>query len=169
VHLKPSVTEREGWIVDPSNWLGDVVLAEVCPPGVDVARYLNYHEDPGGLSLALGRDAIAGRPAGRGAAVGCLGQADWVSDAVAALEGASDKPVPATGKLGRFLRPSSPRAGRAGELGAELADRLPVNLHDQFASAAAFAEGDDPARWARRVSSLFDLIKNPSRGAGGAR
>src|SRR5699024_12398135 len=27
VHLKPSVTEREGWIVDPSNWLGDVVLA----------------------------------------------------------------------------------------------------------------------------------------------
>ncbi|MGO1524313.1 MAG: hypothetical protein ACTHWO_10505 [Nesterenkonia sp.] len=26
---------------------------------MDVARYLNYHEDPGGLSLALGRDAIA--------------------------------------------------------------------------------------------------------------
>ncbi|WP_202410717.1 hypothetical protein [Brevibacterium rongguiense] len=162
VHLKPSVTEREGWIVDPSNWLGDVVLAEVCPPGVDVTRYLNYHEDPGGLSLALGRDAIAGvqRVA---VPLSDSWKADWVIDAVTALEGASDKPVPATGKLGRFLRPSSPRAGLAGELGTELADRLPVNLHDQFASAAAFAEGDDPARWARRVSSLFDLIKNPSR------
>ena len=61
------------------------------------------------------------------------------------------------------LAASSPRAGLAGELGAELADRLPVNRHDQFASAAAFAEGDDPARWARRASSLFDLIKNPGR------
>ncbi|MET9502784.1 hypothetical protein ABZY42_13805 [Streptomyces sp. NPDC006622] len=50
---------REGWLVDPSNFVGDVGLDDVCPPGVDAARYLNYHEDPGGLSLALGRDAIA--------------------------------------------------------------------------------------------------------------
>lgn len=160
VHLKPSVTEREGWIVDPSNWLGDVVLAEVCPPGIDVARYLNYHEDPGGLSLALGRDAIQGVQQ-IAVPLSDAWDTDWVSDAVAALEGASDELIPATGKPGRFLRPSSPRAGRAGEFGAELADLLPVNLHDQFASAAAFAEGDDPARWARRTSSLFDLVKNP--------
>ncbi|MEU7320955.1 hypothetical protein ABZ682_10385 [Streptomyces griseoviridis] len=39
---------------------GDVVLDQICPPGVDIARYLNYHEDPGGLSLALGREAAAG-------------------------------------------------------------------------------------------------------------
>lgn len=40
VHLEPSVAARESWLIDPSNWLGDVVLDEVCPPGVDVARYL---------------------------------------------------------------------------------------------------------------------------------
>lgn len=52
-HLKPSVAVREGWLIDPSNFVGDVVLDEVCPPGVDVARYLNYHEDLGGLSQTL--------------------------------------------------------------------------------------------------------------------
>ena len=36
-----------------------MTLNEVCPPGVDVARYLNYHEDLGSLSLALGSEAIA--------------------------------------------------------------------------------------------------------------
>jgi hypothetical protein len=41
VHLKPSVVVREDWLIDPSNSVGDVVLAEVCPAGVDVARYLN--------------------------------------------------------------------------------------------------------------------------------
>ena len=54
VLLTPSVVVREGWLIDPANFAGDVVLDEVCPPGVDVARYLNHHEDPGGLSLALG-------------------------------------------------------------------------------------------------------------------
>ncbi|MCX4573451.1 hypothetical protein OHB41_09700 [Streptomyces sp. NBC_01571] len=39
----------------------------------------------------------------------------------------------------------------------------PVNLRDQFKSTAAFAEGDDPARWARRTSALLDLIGNPTR------
>ena len=59
VRLVPTVAVREGWLVDPSNFLGDVVLDEVRPPGVDVAPYLNYQEDPGALSLALGRSAIA--------------------------------------------------------------------------------------------------------------
>ncbi|MFF4253795.1 hypothetical protein ACFY1L_21575 [Streptomyces sp. NPDC001663] len=39
VRLKPSVVMGEGWLVDPSNFVGDVVLDEVCPPGVDAARY----------------------------------------------------------------------------------------------------------------------------------
>ncbi|MFE1291123.1 hypothetical protein [Streptomyces sp. NPDC058751] len=59
VRLKPSVVVGEGWLVDPGNFVGGMVLDEVCLPGVGVARYLNYHEDPGGLSLALGMDAIA--------------------------------------------------------------------------------------------------------------
>ncbi|MBB1259124.1 hypothetical protein [Streptomyces alkaliterrae] len=162
VRLKPSVVVREGWLVDPSNFVGDVVLDEVCPPGVDVARYLNYHEDPGGLSLALGRDAIASvqRIA---VPLPDTGDGGWVRDAVVAIEGVSGTGVPATGKLARFIRPSSSRAVLGRELGASLAGRLPVNLQDQFASAAAFAEGEDPEQWARRTSGLFDLIDDPTR------
>ncbi|MFJ1733073.1 hypothetical protein [Streptomyces sp. NPDC088254] len=162
VHLNPSVVVREGWLIDPSDFVGDVVLDEVCPPGVDVARYLNYHEDPGGLSLALGREAIAGVQQVP-VPLPDAWDADWVREAVAALETASDAPVPATGKLARFMRPASPRAVLGRELAAALAGRLPVNLRDQFKSTAAFAEGDDPARWARRTSALLDLIGNPTR------
>ncbi|MEU9269133.1 hypothetical protein AB0E04_27305 [Streptomyces sp. NPDC048251] len=162
VRLKPSVVVREGWLVDPSNFVGDVGLDDVCPPGVDAARYLNYHEDPGGLSLALGRDAIASV---QRIAVPLPDTWDggWVRDAVAALEGVSGTVVPATGKPARGMRPSSPRAVLGRELGAFLAGRLPVNLQDQFASAAAFAEGEDPEQWARRTSGLFDRIDDPTR------
>ncbi|MFI6335336.1 hypothetical protein [Streptomyces sp. NPDC050535] len=153
---------REGWLVDPGNFVGDVGLDEVCPPGVDVARYLNYHEDPGGLSLALGRDAIASV---QRIAVPLPDTWDggWVRDAVAALEGVSGTAVPATGEPARIMRPSSARAVLGREPGAFLAGRLPVNLQGQFASAAAFAEEEDPEQWARRTSGLFDLIDDPAR------
>jgi hypothetical protein len=162
VRLKPSVVVRKGWLVDPSNFVGDVGLDEVCPPGVDVARYLNYHEDPGGLSLALGREVIAGVQQVP-VPLPDAWDGGWVRDAVAALEGVSGSAVPATGKLARFMQPPSSRAVLGRELGAFLAGRLPVNLQDQFASAAAFAEGEDAEQWARRTSGLFDLIGNPTR------
>lgn len=160
LHLKPSVVLRAGWLIDPSNWLGDIVLDEVCPPGVDVARYLNYHEDPGGLSLALGRGAVAEV---QQVAVPLPDAWDpgWVEGAVATLEKASDVPAAATGKLARCRRPSSPRADLGRELAAALAGNLPINLHDQVESSTVFAEGDDPGLWARRTSGLFELIASP--------
>ncbi|MFD6751351.1 hypothetical protein [Streptomyces anthocyanicus] len=139
VHLIPSVTVREGWLIDPSDFVGDVALADVCPPGIDVARYLNYHEDPGGLSLALGRNAIT-RVQGLAVPLPDAWDESWVHDAVAALANASDT-----------------------ELSTVLADRLPTNLRVQFAPAAAFAEGDDSEQWARCTSSLISLISDPGR------
>lgn len=160
VHLKPSVVVSDGWLIDPSDWVGDVVLAEVCPAGIDVVRYLNYHEDPGGLSLALGRSAIASV---RQIAVPLPGtwDVDWVRSTVAALEAASEIVVPTVGKFARFQRPSSPRGVLGRELGAELAGQLPVNLQHQFEFAAAFTEGDDPMGWAQRAGGLFALIHDP--------
>jgi hypothetical protein len=162
VLLMPSVVVREGWLIDPANFAGDVVLDEVCPPGMDVARYLNYHEDPGGLSLALGRGAIAGVQHIAVPLPDAYNH-DWVRKAIADLDGASDALVPATGRLSRFRRPSSPRAVLGRELGAALAGKLPVNLQDQFSSAAAFDEGEEPVLWARRTSCLFNLIVDPLR------
>ena len=148
---------RKGWLVDPSDFVGDVVLNLVCPPGVDVARYLNYHEDPGGLSLALGRDSIAyvQRVA---IPLPATFDADWARNAISALTDASDALIPPAGKLARFRRPSSLQAAKARELDAALADRLPVNLREQLASAAGFGEGNDPAWWARRSSALAGLV-----------
>lgn len=162
VHLKPSVAVREGWLIDPSDFVGDVVLDEVCPPGIDVARYLNYHEDPGGLSLALGRHAIAGV---QRVAIPLPDAWDdgWVREMVVALEGASGASVPATGRVTRFMPPSSPRTVLARELAAALAGNLPVNLRDKFASAVLFREDDDPVDWARRTSCLLDLVRDPGR------
>jgi hypothetical protein len=162
VHLKPTVVARKGWLPDPSNFLGDVVLDEVCPPGVDVARYLNHHEDPGGLSLALRRDAIASVQQIT-APLPQPWDEDWVRDAVAALAAASDTVVAATGGRGRLIPSASPRMALRRELGAALAGRLPINLRAQFASAAAVAEGDDPTRWANRTSGLLGLIDEPPR------
>ena len=61
------------------------------------------------------------------------------------------------------MRPSSARADLASKLVAALADCLPVNLRDQFASAAAFEEGEDPARWACWTGGLLDLVDAPER------
>jgi hypothetical protein len=162
VHLRPSVRVREGWLIDPSDFVGDVMLADVCPPGVDVARYLNYHEDPGGLSLALGRNAI---DSVQQVAVPLPDSwdEDWVRDAVLALENSSDTVVPVTGRLGQFMRPSSERVDLGRELGAALASRLPVNLQDQFVSAAALLEGEHSVSWARRTSAIASLVVHPWR------
>ncbi len=160
VHLKPFVGVRDGWLIDPSNFVGDVDHEEVCPPGVDVARYLNYHEDPGGLSLALGREAIASvqRVA---IPIPDAWDDDWVREVGAALESASDVLGPATGRLTRFRPPSSQRTALGRDLGRALAGKLPINLKDGFVSAARFDEGSDPEQWARRASGMLGLIENP--------
>lgn len=160
VRLKPSVVVADGWLVDPSNFVGDVTLDDVCPPGVDVARYLNYHEDPGGLSLALGRDAIISvqRVA---VPLADAGDDDWVRSAVAALGDAPEVVAPATKRHSLLPPPPSPRIRVGQELMTTLAGRLPVNLREQFTWGAAFDDEADPAQWARRTSGLLELIVNP--------
>jgi hypothetical protein len=160
VRLRPGVVVREGWLIDPSNFVGDVNLAEVCSSGIDVARYLNYHEDPGALSLALGRGAIQWvqripLP------LPPVGPDDWIRSAVTKLKSTSDVVIPAVGKLARFWKSSSARVAVGRELGGALSIRLPVNLRRQFESAVAFEEGDDPTEWAYRAIAVLDLIEDP--------
>lgn len=162
VSLAPTITVREGWLIDPSNFVGDVVLDEVCPPGVDVARYLNYHEDPGALSLALGRAAIASTQ--RIAIPRSGDDPGWVATAVDELERATVTSPPSAGgrPIGRRSAPS-PKSVRARELAASLAKRVPVNLRWQFEAAAAFEDDQEPEDWAWYVMSLVSLLLAPER------
>jgi hypothetical protein len=163
VRLRPDVVVRDGWLVDPSNFMGDVMLSEVCPAGVDVARYLNVNEDPGGISLALGRSAIAST---QRIAVPRLEAANprWVRERSHRVERAepdkgSRSPIHAR-PIGR--RQSRPENKEARNSVRALAELLPANLRMEFESVTHHTDGsfDD---WARYVSALFDLVRNPGR------
>lgn len=162
LHLKPSVSVRKGWLIDPGNFVGDVALNEVCPADIDVARYLNYHEDPGGLSLALGRDAI-GSVQKVAIPLADAWDGDWVHGAVRDLEAETDVAVRATGTFGKYRRSVSPRTVRARELGEVIATMVPVNLRAQFGAVAGLNPGEAPLLWARRVDGLRGLIETPDR------
>ena len=157
VHLAPTITVHEGWLIDPSNFMGDVILDDVCPPGIDVTRYLNYHEDPGGLSLALGRTAIAST---QQIAIPRLSNddPDWVTTAAGELERATVKSLP----IGKLSAPS-PKSGTARKLAAPLAQRLPVNLRRQFEAAAAYNDNLEPEEWARYVMGLVNTFLAPEQ------
>ncbi|MEK6311551.1 MAG: hypothetical protein V4737_13320 [Curtobacterium sp.] len=163
VRLRPSLTMRPGWIVDSSDGFGDVTFARVCPDGEDAARYANEHEDPGALSVALHRGAI--KEVQRiEIPLGTVLNREQERRVLETLTSASDVPVPAEGKIARLLPAVSPRVGTARQLAKQIAETLPINLRNQFASAAAFVEGSDPAPWAHRAIALAELVTEPKRG-----
>ena len=163
VRLAPTITVREEWLIDPSNFVGDVVLDEVCPPRIDVARYLNYHEDPGALSLALGRTAIASTQQ-IAIPLSSNEEPGWVATAVGELASANlTSPSPSGSRpIGRRRAPS-PRTSKAREFTASLAERLPANLRSQFESAAALSDNLAPEDWARYVLGLMNVVLKPGQ------
>lgn len=58
VELEPEARIELGVHREPTNWVGDAHPEEFLSSGNQVYRYINEHEDPGGISLALTRDAI---------------------------------------------------------------------------------------------------------------
>ena len=164
VHLKPETVMHPEWVVDPSNWLGDVHLDEICPPEVEALRYVNYHEDPGGLSVAIHPKAVG--------ATRCIGipltvAADdpWVVDAVARLESDAPDKAPPLDLRTRRRRPlaESPRTNTAATVLDVLSDRLPANLRDQFEEATRWQLDGEPADWARFAAGLAALVEDPAR------
>lgn len=161
VRLRSDIVVGAGWLIDPSDFVGDVNLAEVCPPGVDVARYLNYHEDPGGLSLALGRGAIASTQQLAMPPLTNLDE-DWISSTAYDIRTATETPPrPAWMRAARMW--VAPQAHRAGQIGADLARRLPVNLRDQFRSAVAYTQESEPDQWARHALGLATMVETPEQ------
>ncbi|MBY4039160.1 hypothetical protein HQO38_18810 [Rhodococcus fascians] len=160
VRLVPTVAVRPGWLSDPANFIGDVVLDEVCPPGVDVARYLNKREDPGGISLALGRVAIASV---QSIEIPLLPDDDpvWVKAAAGELESMAMKQAIPAGVGVKIRAAASLRSEKARVLMAPLAERLPMNVRRGFACATRYDEGLGPKDWARHSWGLMNMFLAP--------
>jgi hypothetical protein len=164
VRLQPDVAIQPGSTIDPSSSFGDVWLDEIATPETDVVRYVNVHEDPGGLSAAVRPSAIA--------AVQCLpiplATADddpWVVETAAALQSASIELQPLPAELSRFpfLYRETHRAKAARGIAEALASSLPATMQRQFESAVRWEDGEDPTGWARHLRSLVALVEDPER------
>lgn len=158
VKLSPDCVIEAGVHKEPTNWVGDAYLADVCGPGVNVYRYVNVHEDPSGVSLAVDPTAIH--------AVQSIpiplpvdGAHPWIVDATARLTDAvSMPPVQPTGILRKMVgRPTSALASEARKLENEVASSLPFASRTRI--DAGFAEAAFAATPTAFPAKLLGLTK----------
>ncbi|GAC1381846.1 MAG: hypothetical protein NVSMB48_10740 [Marmoricola sp.] len=129
VRLDPDCVIEPGVHKEPTNWLGDAYLAEVCSRATNVLRYVNVHEDQSGVSLAIelpAIDAVQRTPIPM-----TVDESNpWIVNATKRLLAAASKisrpPEPEhQGWLGRHM---SPLESEAHELELEIAVTLPPSL-----------------------------------------
>lgn len=117
---------------EPTNWVGDAYLADVCAPGTSVLRYVNVHEDQSSVSLAIEPSAV------RAVQMTLLPVASDSSDPWV-LE-ATERLLVAASKLSQESKPERQSWGRetsalsseARVLEAEIAAGLPSPLRERF-------------------------------------
>lgn len=169
VRLRTGVVVADGCRPEPVDWMGDVPLSEVCPGEIEVARYLNEHEDPGSISLALGRGAIAAVQRISVPPAVMVAPA-WYDDAVARLMAASaepiadDEPHGALSELRRRLHGptfTSEREQVQGEILAEVTEHLPANIRELLPSALPARAARDPAAWCDILATNVLLVDHP--------
>lgn len=152
------------------DFVGDVALRLACPPGTDAARYVNDHEDPGGVSLALGRDAIHSvhrlriphySPA----------RAPWRKSALKRLTEASAQLVEVVDpdneltrlrrKFNRGTTMTSERQQEQIRIRDEVTAHLPAGIRDQVRVAVRVDDTIDPATWCDQLAAFLQLIDDP--------
>lgn len=164
VRLSHNATIEPGVHKEPTNWVGDVQLAEVCAPGVYTFRYVNTHEDPSSISLAVTLHAIQ---AVQGIPVPLAVDAahPWVCAAVARLLEAASLPAPQPETALERMRRHLPSgvSDEARKLEEEIADTLPLGLrrrlHARFDAASLVT---DPGAFPRKLTGLAELVRDPS-------
>lgn len=162
VKLRPDSVIQAGVHKEPTNFVGDAYLAEVCGQGVNVYRYVNVHEDPSGVSLAVNATAIH--------AVQSIpiplpvdGAHPWIVDATARLSDAcSMPPVQPRGILRKIgVKPTSALASEARELEKEVASSLPFTSRTRLDAGfdeAAFAAS--PTAFPAKLLGLTRLVSD---------
>lgn len=164
VRLRSDCVIEPGVHPEPTSFVGDTQLSEVTAPGVNVFRYVNVHEDPSSISLAIELDAIG---AVQRVAVPLPVDASdpWVLGATERLVAASSKaaPDPDEGRFARFrLWRPSPLSSEARAVVAEQAADLPLPLRDRFRIAIDDDEfAREPSTFPMRVLGLARLVTDP--------
>lgn len=163
VELEPDCVIEPGVHKEPTNWLGDAYLNEVCDPGTTVLRYVNVHEDKSNVSLAIEARAIR---AVQGIAIPLTSSRSlpWIVDATERLLAASSKRSPeAPSELRPWIaRPPSALRAEAIAIESEIAESLPSDMRARFSlefDQAAFA--DAPEAFPAYLVAMARLVTDP--------
>lgn len=162
VRLNPSCVIQPGVHREPTNFVGDAHLAEDCPPEINVLRYVNVHEDPSRVSLAV--EPIAIHSVQRVSLPLFVDATDpWVLNAIARLLDAVSKP-PSKPKADsqRWKRPEvSALISEVHRLESEMSSELPLRLRETFRVEFDIKGFEaSPAAFPRKVLGLTNLVTN---------
>lgn len=163
IQLDPNRVIEPGVHQEPTNWVGDAYLAEVCAPGTSVLRYVNVHEDQSRVSLAIEPGAV--HAVQRTTLPLTVAESDpWVINATQRLLAAASEPSPEPkSELQRWVRrATSALCSEARRLESEIAARLPLTLRERF--SAGFDEGAfeaAPDAFPKKLAGMARLVTDP--------
>lgn len=163
VELEPDCVIEPGVQKEPTNWVGDAYLNEVCSAGTTVFRYVNVHEDKSNVSLAIEAQAI--RAVQRIALPLAIDRSSpWIAEATQRLLAAASKPSPEapSGFRPWMVRASSALRAEAIALESEIAESLPSGVRERFnleLDEAGFATAPDA--FPSNLVAMARLVTDP--------
>jgi len=163
VRLAPGTVIDAALRPEPTDFLGDVQFSDVGAPDAEVLRYVNTHEDPSSVSLAVSLSAIG---AVQGVPIPLPTEATdlWIANATARLLEASGRPSRTPSNQLERMRRSMPSAlsDAARELEKEAAGMLPLGLRDRLDFGWREADmANNPATFPSKIAGLVQLVRNP--------
>lgn len=163
VELEPDCVIEPGVHQEPTNWVGDAYLSEVCSADTTVFRYVNVHEDKSSVSLAVGARAI--RAVQRIAIPLAFDRSSqWIAEATHRLLVAASKPSheAPSGLRPWMVRTASALRAEAIALESEIAQSLPPGVRERFSlelDEAVFATAPDV--FPSKLVAMTRLVTDP--------
>ncbi|KGJ79330.1 hypothetical protein GY21_05355 [Cryobacterium roopkundense] len=162
VRLSPDCVIEFGVQEEPTDFVGDAHLADVCGVGVNTFRYVNTHEDPSSISLAVEIDALHVVQRIRIPLEVPLSD-PWVVEGTERLLDAASRPAPfPKTAVERLRRMPSALAVEAQRIETDASTHLPLELRDRI--SAAFEEANfhtEPSAYPAKLRGLVQLVGNP--------
>ena len=163
VRLRHDAVIEPGVHPERVNMMGDVELDEFVAAGVDILRYVNTHEDPSSISLAVRLDAI--KAVQMIPIPFAVDKADaWVRSAASRLLDAASRPAPEPRTESERIQLYMPSALsiEASKMEQAVAEGLPLGLRRRF--CRFFDEKNlttEPSAFPSKLIGLAALVNDP--------